>query len=204
MKTLRDIRGKNRGKVLRSLISLLTVTIFILTSGVFVFSDNSPSIGQYTAYPPFGGTLVKPNVLINLDTSTSLNYFAYDFNYNAMTAPTGMMGVPVDPDPSTGYNPNKTYYGYFDSDKSYSYTGGEFVGNGGPWNGNFLNWLTMRRSDLVKKALVGGKTKLRAGMVTGTDYRPSCPGSCSRTPVYLHQICGISKESLQRTRLYTL
>ncbi|VAX29903.1 hypothetical protein MNBD_NITROSPIRAE03-1598, partial [hydrothermal vent metagenome] len=71
MKALRDIRGKRRGKVFRSLISLLTVAIFILTSGGFVFSNDSPSIGQYTAYPPFGGTIVKPNVLINLDTSTS-------------------------------------------------------------------------------------------------------------------------------------
>ncbi len=172
MKALRDIRQKGRGKVFRGLVSLLTITLFILTSGGFVLSDNSPSIAQYTAYPPFGGTIVKPNVLINLDTSTSLNYFAYDFDYNAMTAPTTMGGGPprpADPLPSEGYNPNKTYYGYFDSAKGYSYSGGEFKADGGPWNGNFLNWLTMRRSDLLKKALIGGKTKLRAGMVTDTD-----------------------------------
>ncbi len=203
MKAFKDIRGKRRGKVFRGLVSFLTITIFILTSGGLVLSDNSPSIGQYTAYPPFGGSTVKPNVLINLDTSTSLNYFAYDFNYNAMTAPTVMGGGPPrpeDPLPSEGFNPNKTYYGYFDSDKKYSYSGGEFIADGGPWDGNFLNWLTMRRSDLLKKALIGGKTKLRAGMVTDTD--PHAQDLVAEPPYIYTKYVGYQKK-VSNAQYYT-
>ncbi|HEB76282.1 MAG TPA: hypothetical protein ENJ04_08025, partial [Nitrospirae bacterium] len=171
MKPLRTIiRGKRRGRHFRSLLSLLIIAVFVLSSGGLVLSYDSPSIAQYTAYPPFGGKIVKPNVLINLDTSTSLNYFAYDFNYNAITAPTRRgQGPPrpVDPAPSTGYTADKTYYGYFDSAKRYTYNGSEFVEDvNGAWNGNFLNWLTMRRSDLLKKALIGGKTRYRGGITT--------------------------------------
>ncbi len=149
-----------------TLISLVVVSVFILTPA-FVLSDDSPSIAQYTAFPPFGGRPVKPNVLVNLDTSTSLGYFAYDFDYNAWTAASGKGGGKAVPPPSSGYSSNTRYYGYFDPDERYSYNGTEFVADPtGPWNGNFLNWLTMRRADVIKKALIGGKTKYRVGMIT--------------------------------------
>jgi type IV pilus assembly protein PilY1 len=69
----------------------------------------------------------------------------------------------------------QTYYGYFDSrDKpaypgdtnwtKYSYGSGVFVRDkSGPWSGNFLNFIAMRRGDILRKALVGGLSTSRTG-----------------------------------------
>lgn len=73
------------------------------------------------------------------------------------------------------FKPTFRYYGYFDSLKCYSYnpshsTGGRFepVANvssttryscpttGRYWSGNFLNWATMTRIDVVRKMMYGG------------------------------------------------
>ncbi|MBI4963373.1 MAG: hypothetical protein HY913_08850 [Desulfomonile tiedjei] len=83
-------------------------------------------------------------------------------------------------DASYGYSPTKKYYGYFDPDKTYKYnnTNHYFYTESG-WNvvdpeskgyraacatgtcdkfsGNWLNWLTMRRIDIAKKVLTGGR-----------------------------------------------
>lgn len=116
-----------------------------------------PTMADFTSYPPFLVVSPKPNVLIVLDNSGSMFYFAYNFNGSGT---------------STGFNPAVTYYGYFDSDKWYVYTGTRFEesGNKGQraktvseWDGNFLNWLTMRRIDIAKKALVGGRCVSRSG-----------------------------------------
>jgi type IV pilus assembly protein PilY1 len=75
----------------------------------------------------------------------------------------------------TTFVPNFKYYGYFDSAKCYTYVNNQFepnkiatkttVGNSvkytcggtGEWSGNFLNWATMTRMDVVRKLLYGGK-----------------------------------------------
>ena len=120
MKILDRTRKKTGGGFFKKFLSLTTAVVFMFTSAGFALSDDSPSIAKYTAYPPFGGRIIKPNVLINLDTSTSLSYFAYDFSFNAKTASSKMMS-PAVPPPSTGFNENVTYYGYFDSGKYYTY-----------------------------------------------------------------------------------
>lgn len=72
------------------------------------------------------------------------------------------------------FKPTYKYYGYFDSAKCYKYskTDGRFNPNslavmvGGRytcsstdklWSGNFLNWATMSRLDVIRKMLYGGK-----------------------------------------------
>lgn len=67
--------------------------------------------------------------------------------------------------------PTFSYYGYFDPTKCYAYESesGTFVpkafavdracnfaGSAGRWSGNFLNWATMTRIDVVRKMLYGG------------------------------------------------
>ncbi|MBN2106635.1 MAG: hypothetical protein JW832_04355 [Deltaproteobacteria bacterium] len=50
------------------------------------------------------------------------------------------------------------YYGYFNPDARYSYSSNVFVRDpAGAWSGNFLNWVSMRRIDVLRKALMGGK-----------------------------------------------
>lgn len=86
----------------------------------------------------------------------------------------------IDGDGRTDFTfiPTFRYYGYFDATKCYAYnathsTGGRFepvatvlttttyncartVGGRKLWSGNFLNWATMTRIDVVRKTLYGG------------------------------------------------
>ena len=72
------------------------------------------------------------------------------------------------------FKPTFKYYGYFDSNKCYSYstannrfepeeatTGSNYacpnVDTKRWWSGNFLNWSTMTRLDILRKMLYGGK-----------------------------------------------
>ncbi|MGE5450643.1 MAG: pilus assembly protein [Acidobacteriota bacterium] len=67
------------------------------------------------------------------------------------------------------FRPDFSYYGYFDPSKCYRHDGDKFVPGGfrdasngcqgvtdARWSGNFLNWATMTRIDVVRKMLYGG------------------------------------------------
>ena len=77
-------------------------------------------------------------------------------------------------DPSAYYK----YYGYFNPDYWYTYSSNRFVPSApktgsclsgeraklaSEWDGNFLNWVTMRRIDIVRKVMTGGKTTTGEG-----------------------------------------
>lgn len=82
------------------------------------------------------------------------------------------------------FKPDFTYYGYFDSTKCYAYstTNSRFEPAGAAtvtsdlrstcssdeswWNGNFLNWATMTRLDVIRKMLYGGKRSTDSDTVT--------------------------------------
>jgi len=66
----------------------------------------------------------------------------------------------------SSFNPDKTYYGYFNSSWYYTYGSSRFTPSKkksagakttSEWDGNFLNWLTMRRVDVLRKVLTGGR-----------------------------------------------
>lgn len=78
----------------------------------------------------------------------------------------------------TTYNDGIAYYGYFDSNKCYAYSNDRFEPsaavtanthrcNGTTWSGNFLNWATMTRMDVLRKTFYGGK---RSTDTVGTGY----------------------------------
>jgi type IV pilus assembly protein PilY1 len=62
------------------------------------------------------------------------------------------------------YNNNFAYAGYFDSDLCYAYSSAVFKAAAaadnhqcsGRWSGNFLNWVTMSRLDMLRSVLYGG------------------------------------------------
>ncbi len=69
----------------------------------------------------------------------------------------------------TTYVDTVSYYGYFDSNRCYTYssgnsrfepaaaaTGTNLHHCSGQWSGNFLNWATMTRLDVVRKVFYGG------------------------------------------------
>ena len=125
------------------LLSFLFLIVGITSSAV----ATEPSMNTYTSYPPFLTSTVKPAVMVILDTSDSMLKFAY----------------------ASSYDPNTTYDGYFDSTAEYSYNStqnyfytpkasSDTTKGVNYWEGSFLNWATMRRMDIAKNVLTGGRT----------------------------------------------
>ncbi|MCP5012170.1 MAG: hypothetical protein GY942_19505 [Aestuariibacter sp.] len=69
----------------------------------------------------------------------------------------------------TGYTDSFDYYGYFDSKRCYSHASDQFnpeeaasgtntheCATANRWSGNFLNWASMTRMDIVRRVLYGG------------------------------------------------
>ena len=107
--------------------------------------------------PVFVSNPVPPMAMINLTKDHQLYYKAYN-DYSDLDG---------DGTVETTYKHSFDYYGYFDSYKCYDY----IVANSrfepasvntdkyctGKWSGNFLNWLSMTRKDIVRKVLYGGR-----------------------------------------------
>lgn len=99
-----------------------------------------------------------PMIMLNMSRDHQLFYRAY----NEFTDLDG------DGEPETGYKHSIVYGGYFDGGKCYTYdttnlrfnpsrvVSDRYCGNTDEWSGNFLNWATMTRMDLVRKVLYGG------------------------------------------------
>ncbi len=132
-----------------------------------------PAINDYCQIPPYvtsASSNLKPNVLLIIDNSGSM----YEFAYKAA----GAGGSSYD----TSYNPATSYYGYFDSEKMFRYSGSYFELDTAAtpdktsfWSGNFLNWLTMRRIDVIRKVLVGGKTQPRSANTANYLFATESP-----------------------------
>ena len=149
-----------------------SILLFFMVTILFVFHNSSNAIAgcpsdanEFFSSPSYISIKVQPNVLIILDNSGSMNEFASPANY-----------------PNLGvYDQGKSYYGFFDPDRSYEYDNTNHFFQevddtyddpattavyeryaGGPgsarlFSGNWLNWWTMRRIDIAKKVLTGGK-----------------------------------------------
>ena len=73
------------------------------------------------------------------------------------------------------------YSGYFDTTKCYAYAGGLFSPSSavdgsnlcsGAWHGNFLNWATMTRMDILRKVLYGGYRSTDSATATVLERAP--------------------------------
>lgn len=136
-----------------------------LVAGSLWWCASSPvfaqTLAQYTSEPPFLTEAVAPNILLLLDNSGSMDSSAY---HNANEV----------------YDPAKAYYGYFDPTLCYKYGSSRFqvgtpraataptCGATYPWDGNFLNYMTMSRIEIAKWVMMGGKCSPRA--INGTCY----------------------------------
>lgn len=107
--------------------------------------------------PLFLGGGVDPRIMLSLSNDHQLYFKAFD-DYSDLDG---------DGAADTTYDHTIDYYGYFDSDKCYSYQNNRFEPQAfttdkycdavaGDWSGNFLNWATMTRIDVVRKILYGG------------------------------------------------
>ncbi|WP_295803171.1 PilC/PilY family type IV pilus protein [uncultured Microbulbifer sp.] len=133
--------------------SLIRIAAAVLSLGV-AHSANSLTLAQS---PLFLAQPVKPMVMLNMSNDHQLYFKAYD-DYTDLDE---------DGIADTTYMNDYDYYGYFDSNKCYSYSSGKFVPQSftadhycealnASWSGNFLNWATMTRMDAVRKILYGG------------------------------------------------
>lgn len=113
-------------------------------------------MGNYCYAPPSIATTVPPLVMLVMGRDHKLYYEAY--NDASDLDGDGILDM--------GYKHSITYYGYFDPYKCYTYSTTARTFNpssttsnkycSGQWSGNFLNWLTMSRMDVLKKVLYGG------------------------------------------------
>ena len=146
------------------------VLLFALALGlVFPGAALAMSNSDYSIVPSYVVQNVPPNIMILLDNSGSFYNFAYRDGFsNCTTAATAC----------TGFDPTQKYYGYFNSNVWYQYSSSRFAADSSnptnatiapnsytsvvnpntasDWDGNFLNWLTMRETDVARKALTGG------------------------------------------------
>lgn len=90
------------------------MTVFVLSFSQLGLA-REPSMVDYTAYPVFMAQTVKPNILIILDNSGSMNFAAYG-NWP------GDGGTIMD----ELYSGSTTYYGYFETDAQYTYQNNRF------------------------------------------------------------------------------
>lgn len=123
-----------------------------------VIIHSAASAGTIAQTPLFLTTPVKPMVMLVMSKDHQLFYKAYN-DYSDLD-PEKNDGI------ETTYKSSFKYYGYFDSRTCYNYASLRFVPVAttdanyycnGYWSGNFLNWVTMSRMDVVRKLLYGGQ-----------------------------------------------
>lgn len=148
---------------------IFSISCLFLSLAFFSLRDlDAAAMEDYCVIPPYVIQDVAPNVMIVLDNSGSMFNFAYFDGFN-----TSDRGDDNDctnsSTPCTGFTtpgtyPNYKYYGYFNPDYWYTYSSNRFVPAAAKtearpadsWDGNFLNWLTMRRVDIIRKVMTGG------------------------------------------------
>lgn len=118
---------------------------------------------NFTPLPPFlSETKSAPMVMLNLSRDHQLFFKAYN-EYSDLDDD----GVV-----ETQYKHSYQYYGYFDNQRCYQYSTTDqryapvrkvaadgycnYAGGSAEWSGNFLNWGTMTRMDVVRRILYGG------------------------------------------------
>jgi type IV pilus assembly protein PilY1 len=121
--------------------------IFLFTIA-FTTTSYSYEANDFNWTPPFLVKDEKPSIIIIYDNSGSMREAAYT---------TGSTST---------FNSQKEYYGYFEPTTYYTYSGDTtssgvdsyfYADNStGTWNGNWLNWATMKRADVARKVMGGG------------------------------------------------
>ncbi|WP_341678967.1 PilC/PilY family type IV pilus protein [Niveibacterium sp. SC-1] len=130
--------------------TLLSVAAFAAASSVYAV--NLPDVPLFTA------SGAPPIVMLNVSRDHQLFYKAYNDFSDLDGNDSGAW--------ETTYKHSIKYYGYFDYEKCYTYdnSNGRFSPHhatsdrkcNGQWSGNFLNWISMSRADIMRKVLYGG------------------------------------------------
>jgi len=149
----------------------LILLVALFAAGTLLVPSGPADAGMtdYCQVPPYVIQNIPPNVLILFDISGSMMNNAYYDGYQTSTNAADDHSC-TSTDRCTQYNwsgrpASHRYYGYFDPDQWYTYGSSVFSAQGprtgarpaNSWSGDFLNWLTMRRIDVMRKVLTGGR-----------------------------------------------
>ena len=149
-------------------------------------------LGNHTLPAAYSGTNHQypisfcSNCTTNPTSTVTSNLYASNVTLDNLIA-VNKNGVAIAPAPTTAapadtFDPTHNYYGMFDPFRCYTTNSNSFIygstktNNTDPsdpcvgtfWDGNFLNWLTMRKTDVIYQALVGGAPKPAQANVDGT------------------------------------
>jgi type IV pilus assembly protein PilY1 len=162
---------------------IFVITVLCLFLNAIPSSDNAEAaMSDYCQVPPYVIQDVPPDVMIVIDNSGSMFNFAYFDGFTTTSTADDVMCTSTSA-PCTGFTepgtyPTYSYYGYFNPDYWYTYSSNRFMPaapktgsglsgarakNAAEWDGNFLNWVTMRRLDIIRKVMTGGKTESGEG-----------------------------------------
>jgi type IV pilus assembly protein PilY1 len=157
----------------------IAATAALMTLGISVGASAAP-----VQYPLFISNPVKPIMMLNMSRDHQLFFKLYDdysdiWDMRTQIQQGGQLVANSNYDKpgqdgmaDTTYIHKYRYYGYFDSDKCYTYANNLFSpsryvhkdtrycnygGGKDEWSGNLLNWAAMTRLDAVRKILYGGK-----------------------------------------------
>ena len=152
--------------VITMLSSLFSSSLLFILTASFAFNNAfAISSSQYSAVPPTSaaaGTSTPPLTMLVMSNDHQLFYKAYS----------DWSDLDGDGSIENSYKHSFDYYGYFDSYKCYDYdntvgserfspqavTTDKYCNSvSGSWSGNFLNWGSMTRMDIMRKVLYGGK-----------------------------------------------
>lgn len=158
-------------------LTALVFSLLSLSSMAVTVNDTGLSSANFTQQPPVLTARETPLVMLGLSVDNQLFYKAY----------TDYSDIDSDGRLETTYKDSFDYYGYFQNNWCYTYGGGKFSPqatgtganghycNGSTWSGNFLNWATMTRMDILRRVLYGGKrsTDTADSTVLERAYIPS-------------------------------
>ncbi len=152
--------------------------VYVLLIIFMIFGSNfsQAATSNYCSLPPFITEPVKPNVVLLMDFSGSMQFPAY-YSCAGWAGYWGSKvadcaGYNVNYYAKQNYDANKDYYGIFDPDKYYKYDSNKkyFIDNTNNCSytdrigsqpdcisGNLLNFITTTRIDAALKALIGAK-----------------------------------------------
>ncbi len=161
---------------MRKIILMTIFTLFFAQPVFAAYPTSGAAQDAYCQVPPYITTNVKPNINMVLDFSGSMQFPAY-LDCSAWggydSSKVANCGTYSTPSASFLYNTAKNYYGNFKNNLYYKYNAaGYFEENAGCTDtdkkgkistgcisGNLLNWAITTRTDVLRKALTGGRVK---------------------------------------------
>tara|TARA_R110002074_G_C12554560_1_gene666953 strand:+ start:2949 stop:7667 length:4719 start_codon:yes stop_codon:yes gene_type:complete len=170
----------------KTCLERLATTSATMALGLFFLSSGSLAAAPVAQTPLFLTQGVEPQVMLSMSNDHQLFFEAYP----------DYLDLDGDGKADQSYGHANSYYGYFDSFKCYDYVAGSGrfepksvtsnkycdVAGDGEWSGNFLNYLTMSRMDVVRKILFGGYRRTDTSSLTVLEraYLPTDAHSWAR------------------------